>query len=598
MNTKIIYVLSSNKEDFFTEQCLVSILSVKYHVKNPYIVLVNDAKTHESLSGLRAEILSLVDEVITIDFEENVTQLERSRLMKVNLRKYIKGDYLYVDCDTLICSDLSEIDASHHSIMAALDGHCNLKSHPMKLYFEKQNKHLNYDFSVVTKYYSGGVIYAKDDTISHDFYEKWASNYSISVLNNVFIDEPALSKTNVELDYVISELSGIWNCQIRFGALFLSDAKILHFCGKRNMPLHKLATKDFLTLIKRTGTKTPDLHFYIKNWKNGFDTPLISFGIDKTFSLSNQYEITRKEFYQNTIKESIFQKHINSISDLYKSCRNNILGRLCPHYLSELLYKETFWKKTTPIQDINQHIHYFAFHADCKKWSDLADKLYARKFVESKGIPEILPVLYGKWDVEKAINFEELPCRFVLKCNHDNASSIIISDKYSIDKKFILSFYKKRLNKRYGIDTAEPHYKNIRPYVFAEEYIENDKIFSDSLVNYKFFSYNGNCEYCQVVYDCQNYKNHKVEVYKVDGWQFCKGYVIKNEGMGIVPKPNSLDEMIRIVHVLTADLDFCRLDLYEYHNRVYFSEFTFMPGCGRISSFSQEFLNILGLRIK
>jgi hypothetical protein len=39
---------------------------------------------------------------------------------------------------------------------------------------------------------------------------------------------------------------------------------------------------------------------------------------------------------------------------------------------------------------------------------------------------------------------------------------------------------------------------------------------------------------------------------------------------------------------------FCRIDLYETKNKIYIGEITFMPGCGRISSFSQSFLNELG----
>lgn len=56
--------------------------------------------------------------------------------------------------------------------------------------------------------------------------------------------------------------------------------------------------------------------------------------------------------------------------------------------------------------------------------------------------------------------------------------------------------------------------------------------------------------------------------------------------------------MIDIVKLLSEDLPFCRVDLYEINDRIYFSELTFMPGAGRIKSFSQHFLNILGKKLK
>ena len=71
------------------------------------------------------------------------------------------------------------------------------------------------------------------------------------ISKGIFIDEPALSKSNLDPCCVkIEELNGSWNCQIRFGALYLANAKVLHFCSKKNMPVSRLSEKNFLKTVK------------------------------------------------------------------------------------------------------------------------------------------------------------------------------------------------------------------------------------------------------------------------------------------------------------------------------------------------------------
>ena len=46
MNTKIVYVLSSDENDLFWEQCLISVMSARHHMPNStiykYLSLFND----------------------------------------------------------------------------------------------------------------------------------------------------------------------------------------------------------------------------------------------------------------------------------------------------------------------------------------------------------------------------------------------------------------------------------------------------------------------------------------------------------------------------------------------------------------------------
>ena len=138
MKTKLVYVLVSSKEDFYWEQCLISVMSARYQMPQAQIYLVCDDKTNDSLYGIREEIKQFITKLIVIPFDNNVEKVRRSRILKVTLRKIINGDFLYIDCDTLITHSLDDIDNFSFSLAAVLDGHCIFKKHPMFDFFVKR----------------------------------------------------------------------------------------------------------------------------------------------------------------------------------------------------------------------------------------------------------------------------------------------------------------------------------------------------------------------------------------------------------------------------------------------------------------------------
>lgn len=612
MRTKLVYVLASTENDLFYEQCLISVFSAKLYSPNIKIVLVVDNKTQSTLKGNRKEITDYVDDIIVKDFPKETSMFMRSRIMKVGLRSLIKGDYLYVDCDTLIVNTLESIDSISGSVAAVLDGHVKLKNHPIYTLFKKQCDTIGFDLSHTEDYFNGGVVFAKDDEVSHNLYSLWHNNYLSGISYDICMDQPSFNKSVYENNYRIVELPGEWNCQVRFGAKYTASANILHFCSKKNMPLASIASRDYLYKVKKHGLKAPDLIEKVRSWKNAtlLDGTLCTF-MDYSFVFSKEYENARKIFVQKSVERQIrqyrhmgvFYKVTNSSvrfvspSVIYRSIRNSIIGRISMKYLSSILFREKLGKEMpweTPV-DLNEKITWLAFYSDITIWSELADKYKMRKFIEEKGFGDYLPEIYNVWSEASQIDFSNLPQSFVIKCNHDNGSSIIVKDQYSIDIKPIIAFFKKRLKQKYGISTAEPHYQHIYPVVMAEELINNDSDFSDSIIDYKFFAFEGFAPYCQVVFNKKEYKEHVSDIYRTNPWsKYNDGNNSKYRSTIEVPKPQHLNEMLNMIRVIGKNIRFCRIDLYETKNKVYIGEITFMPGCGRISSFSQSFLNELG----
>ena len=110
MKTKIVYTLVSDAADTYLEQALLSVYSLRLY--NPHIVvsLVVDQETGKTISGGRAEIKKYVTDIVEVEVPLEYSKVQKSRYLKTNLRKLIRGDYLFIDCDTIICGSLEGID--------------------------------------------------------------------------------------------------------------------------------------------------------------------------------------------------------------------------------------------------------------------------------------------------------------------------------------------------------------------------------------------------------------------------------------------------------------------------------------------------------
>ena len=277
------------------------------------------------------------------------------------------------------------------------------------------------------------------------------------------------------------------------------------------------------------------------------------------------------------------------------------LGLNNPKLLAEYLYFEQFGKHidwSNPI-DLNEKINWLAFHTNTGIWTKLSDKYLVRDYINSKGFDYILPKLYGIWKNPKTIDFSSLPNSFVLKCNHDSGSFVAYKNKELCKADEIIAFFETRISVPFGIISAEPHYLGIDRLVIAEEYIENTLDFSDSIVDYKFWSFNGITEYCLVCYNTTSWNSKKSGIFEVKSWKLKKEKMQNHMKFPTVdiPKPACLYEMLEIVYSLTKDFPQCRVDLYESNGKVYFGELTFTSGSGRIKNYSSEFLKELGSKI-
>ena len=225
--------------------------------------------------------------------------------------------------------------------------------------------------------------------------------------------------------------------------------------------------------------------------------------------------------------------------------------------------------------------------------TQLADKYLVRDYISEKIGDEYLIPLLGVWGSFDDIDFDSLPNQFVLKANHGSGWNIIVRDKSKFDKKEAKKKFKKWMNTNFAYTAGlELHYRDIKPLIIAEKYLENE---GGELFDYKILCFSGNAKYIWVDYG--RYTNHCRDIYNRD-WQLQPFTIIYPNSNRNADKPELLEQMLKLSEILATDFPHVRVDFYIVAGKIYFGEMTFTSNNGINSLCPEIWGNVLGNEIK
>lgn len=252
-------------------------------------------------------------------------------------------------------------------------------------------------------------------------------------------------------------------------------------------------------------------------------------------------------------------------------------------------------------QTFNEKIQWLKLNDRNPKHTMLVDKYEAKRLVaDTIGESHIIPTL-GVWDKFDDIDFSILPNQFVLKCTHDSGGLIICRDKKKFNKKSAKKKIEKCLKHNFYYGQREWAYKNIKPRIIAEEYMEDEtakQLGSSGLTDYKIFCFNGKPEFIYVSCGLENHETAQIGFLTME-WEFADFKRSDYQGLTALPdKPKRFDEMIEYARKLSKNEKFVRIDFYEINTRVYFSEVTYYPCSGYMPFDSIEWDNKIGRMLK
>ncbi len=224
----------------------------------------------------------------------------------------------------------------------------------------------------------------------------------------------------------------------------------------------------------------------------------------------------------------------------------------------------------------NEKIQWLKINSRRPVYTTMVDKYKVKKFVSEKIGEEYVIPLLGVWNKFDDIDFSQLPERFVLKCTHNSGALVICHDKEKLNLKEMRKMFNKCLKNNYYWRSREWPYKNVKPRIIAEEYVEDSK--TAELRDYKFYCFHGECK---VYYITSGRKNHdlRIDFYDME-WKHMD--VRKGCPNADIPpeKPENFNKMKKIAEFFAEGIPFVRVDFYEVDGRVYFGEFTFSPWGG------------------
>lgn len=286
MIPQIVYVLVANEKNLYLEEMWVSIFSLRRHHPEATVKVLMDIETKEYLSRF-PQLTSMIDETVVVQTPAGYNEKQRSRQIKTTIRNVLKGDYIFIDTDTVICKPLDGIvkDIAEmkdfRGIAAVREGHATMKdtlfppTGTVKRIFD-------IDISQSPLMTNSGVMFVADIPFTHEFYKRWNENWKRSCFEKGNSqDQPSLYATDYQYGYVIRELSGIYNAQVAMSLKYYADAVILHWWHMdfiEDQSYSPYFSLEIYQNLKKAGEITPQIEDLIINAKQSFVSPTMPVG--------------------------------------------------------------------------------------------------------------------------------------------------------------------------------------------------------------------------------------------------------------------------------------------------------------------------------
>lgn len=277
-------------------------------------------------------------------------------------------------------------------------------------------------------------------------------------------------------------------------------------------------------------------------------------------------------------------------TNIFKKAVKALLKNLSDRHYLQLVFRLKMGMKLdlkNP-KTFSEKLQWLKLYNHKPEYTMMADKVKVKEWVASViGQEYIIPTL-GVWDDPEKIDFEKLPERFVLKCNHNSGTGMFIcknkgkvTPKKWIEVKRELS---RGLREDYYMSNREWCYKNIERRILCEQFME-DKNQDGNLNDYKIFCFNGEVKMMFVATDRfdENGDEHNVKFDFFDRdfnhLPFTNGH--PNASKYII-KPECWEKMIEIAEKLSKGIPHVRVDLYIINGQIYFGEMTFYHWSGLV----------------
>lgn len=229
-------------------------------------------------------------------------------------------------------------------------------------------------------------------------------------------------------------------------------------------------------------------------------------------------------------------------------------------------------------ESFNEKLQWLKLYDRNPLYTKLVDKYKVREYISEKIGDDYLIPLLGVWDDPEEIDFDSLPNKFVLKCNHNSGLGMCIcTDKSKIDIKKVKNELKSGLAQNYYLNGREWPYKNVSRKIICEKYMTDET--GKNLRDYKFYCFDGKPKIVGIYQDRNSDKETTGDFFDMNFEWVDLRFGMPN-ALNKPQKPQKFQEMIKIAEILSEGMPEVRVDLYISNNKIYFGELTFFDGGG------------------
>ena len=239
---------------------------------------------------------------------------------------------------------------------------------------------------------------------------------------------------------------------------------------------------------------------------------------------------------------------------------------------------------------IQDKINYLTIHESPDYKSKIVDKIGLHEYSKKVLGKDICVPILKIYNHSNEVNLDELPNKFVLKCNHGSGMNIICNNKEYFNITVAKTLLNKWLSENYGIINYEFQYLNVKPKIFAEEFLK------DNIEDYKVYCFHGKPKFIRVqkTIEGENKINNYYDLdWKLTDLETGLPHYHRMENYTF-QKPKKLNLMIEYAKKLSSEFVFVRVDFYEFNETIYLGELTFTPSNGIFRLKNQEQCIYLG----
>lgn len=290
----------------------------------------------------------------------------------------------------------------------------------------------------------------------------------------------------------------------------------------------------------------------------------------------NQWNVFIRTLYQDKVV-SFFRRHFPSFF---------WLGVKNWYYLQtgeKINYKK--------VKNINEKMMWLSQYWQHPLKTKCADKYLVREYLKELGMEKLLVPLIGVYSSVEEIDYNSLPDKFVLKCNHGSGFNVVCTDKSNMKWDLIKEKFSNWMNTDFGMLFYEKHYSAIQRKIIVEQLLDIEPW------EIQVYCINQKPDFLLV---CQKSLNGDYKAYSYTlNWKRTIKRIGEEQTLNeLLPKPPKLESLIQDAVKLAQPFPFVRVDFYQKRDEYYFAEMTFSPSANILHRNNKETINDMGKKLK